>query len=145
MLLEETNNFAEQVVCKLGNGNALQFWHHKWLGHVTLAACFPALFNVVRFKEVRVSALFSPPSDGRRWNILPASEAANLDAAASNELADLLLLLEDIKPTPNISDSFGWLPDSILGFTVKSYYLFLNSSTGWRVPSNNITAGCNII
>lgn len=39
------NWFTSSIMCKLGNGDIIDFWHDRWLGSVTFYRLFEPLFQ----------------------------------------------------------------------------------------------------
>jgi hypothetical protein len=46
--------FRNFVLFEVGNGTHISFWHNWWCGDRSLKQCFPALFSIVRNKDVMV-------------------------------------------------------------------------------------------
>lgn len=47
------------MVRKVGDGNDMLFWSHRWLGGSALCECFPRLFELAENKLETVASMFS--------------------------------------------------------------------------------------
>ncbi|KEH25761.1 Nodule Cysteine-Rich (NCR) secreted peptide [Medicago truncatula] len=52
--------FGDNVVRKVGDGNDMLFWSHRWLGGSALCECFPRLFELAENKLETVAMSSSP-------------------------------------------------------------------------------------
>ena len=56
------------------------------------------------------------------------SWAVNNDITAVNELTYLIVVLHGITPLKEFADSWSWIPNRIIGFSVKTCYEILQKS-----------------
>jgi hypothetical protein len=53
------DEFFECGAFILGDGNDIRFWEDTWLGEMPLSSQYPALYNLVSHKHVRVADVLS--------------------------------------------------------------------------------------
>jgi hypothetical protein len=106
----------------LGDGSSIRFWEDTWLGERPLAAQYPLLYNIVRYKDQTVAhTLASVP--------LNIELRRSLVGGRWDRWLYLLHMLIDVQLEPR-DDEFKWSLTQLGRFTVKSMYLdLLNDNT----------------
>ncbi|GAU35675.1 hypothetical protein TSUD_162470 [Trifolium subterraneum] len=117
--------FPTQVSSVLGNGNSISFWKEKWHGVVPLRELFPLLYEKEIHKDCVVSELFLPGSNLLNWN---REWLRSLSSSELAEKADLEILLVGLTLNSDVADHWRWVPENSGLFSVKSVYIFLQSS-----------------
>lgn len=65
----ENLNFYENLLCKLGKGELLDFQNSRWLGTQQLKHVFPNLFYIVHDKEGKVQDMGEWNGEDWNWKI----------------------------------------------------------------------------
>ncbi|XP_058756595.1 uncharacterized protein LOC131629813 [Vicia villosa] len=113
------NWFPSSILCKLGNGDNIDFWQDRWLGGIPLCDRFPSLFLLADYGCSKVNDNGFWISGKWEWRI-------NFSEAFSREAEDvtvgsLLSVLEGKAPVEEEEDSFVWWRNSS-GYSVKAAY-----------------------
>jgi hypothetical protein len=116
-LMHVKDDFLKRGAFKLGNGEDIRFWEDVWLGGTTLAQQYPALYNIVQTKNVRVSTVLAqtPLNIGFR---------RAFNDYKWNQWINLCQRLMTVQLT-NSPDKFVWKLNESGIYCVKSLYLDL--------------------
>jgi hypothetical protein len=88
----------------------------------SLQALFPALYSKSLQQDDAISAMGFWNNDSWSWTLVWTAVLTN---SQTETTADLLSLLQQIRPSRDNSDRHRWLPNSAGFFSVKSAYLQL--------------------
>ncbi|MCH90777.1 ribonuclease H protein, partial [Trifolium medium] len=121
---DEGGWFGNNINNVLGDGNEIGFWKEKWLGTTSLRALFPYLYNKSSQQDNVISAMGSWNIDTWTWKLMWADE---LTVSESVIAAELLAMLQQVRPTIDSFDRCRWIPHSAGLFSVKSAYLQLQN------------------
>jgi hypothetical protein len=58
-LMQVKDDFFARGRFTLGNGQSIRFWEDIWLGEVSLARQYPALYHIAQYKNVKVANVLS--------------------------------------------------------------------------------------
>jgi hypothetical protein len=121
LLDKNTSWFNSAIGKNIGNGNSTSFWNEQWIGDQSLRQRFPRLFGISTQKDEVISKL-GRIIDGRwHWELL---WRRNLFVWEEDQYRQFREIIETFAPTTH-NDSWLWMGDGILGFTVNSAYLLL--------------------
>jgi hypothetical protein len=108
------DEFFQRGSFSVGNGLTTQFWEDSWLGNSPLSVQYPALFNKVAHRNVRVADVLSQPTLNITFNrILRGSTWENWLSLVER------LMEVQLNDQP---DSFCWNLTTSGKFSVKSLY-----------------------
>ncbi|GMI95175.1 hypothetical protein like AT4G29090 [Hibiscus trionum] len=109
--------FRSHLKFKVGRGDAIFFWHDRWLLNVPLSMKFPRLFSLSTNKNGRVADFGSYESTGWVWEVRARRNLADWEFDLS-----LLLMtdLNNINLDPKEEDSLVWDGNGEGVFTIKS-------------------------
>jgi hypothetical protein len=109
---------------KVGRGDLTSFWDENWVGEQTLRMKFPQLYGISDQKHGRINDM-GRLIDGRwQWELLWRRNRFQWEEDQFREFSEIIA---PFAPNDN-TDRWLWLGDGILGFTVKSAYLLLESN-----------------
>ena len=102
------------------DGSQIRFWEDIWLGHTSLSGQYPALYNIVRYKEVTLASVMQtlPPNMTFRRDLLGTR------LATWNTLLGRLATI-NLEPGPDV---FRWSLLQNGKFSVDSMYKALIQS-----------------
>ncbi|XP_058747008.1 uncharacterized protein LOC131619997 [Vicia villosa] len=95
------------ISIKIGDGVKVPFWNMRWIGHRSFRYIFPNLYQIVVNVTCRVNSMGRWESDCWLWQI--EDSLRGLNAVASAEMRDLLVVVVIVKPKCQIRDDVIWL------------------------------------
>ncbi|KAK1257956.1 hypothetical protein QJS04_geneDACA020218 [Acorus gramineus] len=110
--------FNQSFRWQLGKGDQILFWRDKWCGDLPFCVVFPNLFQLVKYKEATVTAVWSEEAD---WQI----ELRRITSESQvEELSRLLAELHGKRLVPKEDDKLLWEGNFAQRFIVKASYIW---------------------
>ncbi|GAU09987.1 hypothetical protein TSUD_393040 [Trifolium subterraneum] len=119
----EASWFSSALGKKVGRGDTTNFWNEAWIGDQPLRLRFPRLFGISLQQQAVIQDV-GRMIDGRwQWELLWRRNRFQWEEDQYNEFVEII---DPFVPV-DVGDRWLWLGDGILGFTVKSAFLRLES------------------
>ena len=119
-LMKVEDTFLNYGSFQLNDGNQIRFWADKWIGNHIFREQYPALFNIVWKKQVKVASVF----DCVPFNVSFRRTLTGHNLALWH---DLVARISDVHLNNNV-DIFRWNLNQSDMFTVSSMYNALISN-----------------
>jgi len=118
------DNFYNFVCFEVGDGYNVRFWHDIWCGDSLLKLCYPALFNIARYKDAWVVDNLFVQDRVAQWN------GVFMRLVQDWEVEMVLSFYECLYSLPirhGAEDRLVWSLSKWGHFEVKSFYKVLAS------------------
>jgi len=121
------NWFEENIRRVVGDERDTLFWYDKWVGDVPLKLKFPRLFELVVVKNCTVADMgrLGWADDGMAW-----VWRRRLFAWEDETMRECSVLLHNIVLQVNVYDTWRWLLDPVLGYSVRGTYHYFTKIVG---------------
>ena len=124
--------FEDNVRRVVGDGRDTLFWHDTWVGDTSLKLKFPRLFDLSVNKESTVEEMtrlgWEVGGMGWEWR-------RRLLVWEEESVEECSVLLHNVVLQVIVHDTWRWLLDPILGYSVRGAYNFI-TTTGTTVDRN---------
>jgi hypothetical protein len=129
---KEWGCFVPFISYRVGAGDNVKFWHDIWCSDLPLKVLYPELFSIARDKDASVATLMSFSNGTLHWDV---SFSWNVQDWELESLVAFMELIYSQTLDGTGQDQLCWNKMEKKGFSVKSFYLCLNTpSLGfpWR-------------
>ncbi|CAJ2634610.1 unnamed protein product [Trifolium pratense] len=125
--MDNANWFGNNVSSILGDGNDISFWKDQWIGTASLRVMFPSLYVKSTLPDGHFSTMGMWERDTWKWKFEWTTELSDIE---SETVHDLLLILDQVRPSRETRDRRRWKPHKDGFFTVNTAYTALLPRTG---------------
>jgi hypothetical protein len=126
--------FRQVAIKKLGNGGSIRFWKDVWAANQSLESLFPRLFGISVQQEALVCDMGSWENGVWSWELLWRRDFFVWEEALVHELLTII----ELKNLSTNEDRWEWSPAINDGFSVKSAYVFLDTTLSNHVQRNDM-------
>ena len=117
----------EGMKLRVGNGNAIQFWHDSWCEVGVLKCLYPRLFAISLQKEYLIFQMGRWEENNWVWNLLWRRPLHDWEL---DDVRALLLIVEQNRPDRGTEEGIRWRNSEVASYPTKDIHEIFNNSLG---------------